>query len=438
MLGQVLLWRLKVFLQTAESKASTRVLIQPRDNANSVVKVTCIASVSHSLVDSGSAFLQVQMTTVRLSERTSVDDVLAWDLAACSAFRVSKRSGFEAGAQGLALVALSAIPRGKNDLAIECEFEEPLSSDEVTETIFASAFGFSLARLAKRTLFVGTPASQAFKPLLSNAYKLGLGILGVGTSSSVICADPVFPLPPALTKKIGAEGGSDSVYFPPPSDFTAFLNNVVKAMGFRMLLRSNEEMGVVAFVYEALRNSWEHGIPADGVRRARSTRALIVEKLVLQPRDLDSRRLSPELKHYAVRIAEANKGDLGLGLVCLTVADQGDGIAQTLPPKSGETESERLIRAFSPGESRKPRGSVQRGLGLPKLVSAAHHLQALIRVTSGGFTIGQDFSLTSSKYPQLDFASVRKTPMTNGPGTAISIFVPEFDFNLDQAPLFGR
>ena len=139
-----------------------------------------------------------------------------------------------------------------------------------------------------------------------------------------------------------------------------------------------------------------------------------------------------------MRVTESRKGDLGLGLVCLSVADQGDGIAATLPAKGGETTTQRFIRAFLPGESRKPNSVVLRGLGLPKLVSAAHHLQALIRVNSGGLAVMQDFSLGENKYPKLDFGAVREFPHAQSAGTCVSIFFPEFAINLDQTQLFGR
>jgi hypothetical protein len=376
------------------------------------------------------------MTSIRIPERASVEDVLSWDVPACSTIRLTKRASFEPGAQGLALALLSILP--SSEVVVECDFGEPSTPAEVVATLFSSAFGFSLARLARRLNFEGKSSSPAFKPLLSTTYKGVGGVLGIGTSRSAVCADPVFPMPPLLAAKNPSEGSQGADPFPAPSAFAAFLNNIVTEMGFRSLLRSSEEAGVVAFVYEALRNSWEHGRSSEPVRRARGTRALIVEKLVLQGGDLSGRRLSPELKDYALRINEAHGSELGLGVVCLTVADQGNGIANTLPAKEGETATERLIRAFAPGESRKPASVVQRGLGLPKLVSSAHQLQALLRVSSAGLTIGQDFSLYDSKYPTLELKGVREVPNAAGAGTAVSIYLPEFAFNLDQSPLFGR
>lgn len=378
------------------------------------------------------------MTTIQVQERTALDDVLAWRLSSCETLRLTKRSSFEPGAQGLALATLATLKPSASSVLLECEFDEPTDLAQLEATAFASAFGFAIVRLVRRIHFFGKPASEGFKPLLSALYKTHGGILGSGSTRSVVCPDPVFSLPPVL----GQAGRIPSPeFFPPPSSFTLLLNSLVETMGFRRLLASTEESSVVSFVYEALRNSWEHGLSIDSARRARSTRALIAEKIVLQRGDLANRHLSKELKEYLGRITEANRGDLGLGVICLTVADQGDGIQTTLPPKSGmpgETAIQRLARAFLPGESRKPAGVVKRGLGLPSVVSAAHHLQAYIRITSGNLVISQDFSTGESKYPTLNFEEVKQLPGDFVCGTCVSIFVPEFAFDLDQTALFKR
>lgn len=374
------------------------------------------------------------MSTIRISERTSVDEVIGWDLSKCQAARIVKRSSFEAGAQGLALASLAGLSSDGEDFLLDCDFEEPRTPEELNATLFSSAFGFAISRRAKRIHFVGKPAAPEFKPALAALYKSKGGVLGLGTARSLVCVDPIFPLPPELAEA-GMEQSDEG--FPAPSVFGAMLQRTVHAMGFRRLLGSAGESSVVSFIYEALRNSLEHGIPSDFTRRSRSTRALVVEKIVLQSSDVASRRLSPELKEYLARISEGKK-NLGLGAACFTVADQGDGIQFTLPAKQDESAEQRLARAFQPGESRKPSGVVKRGLGLPAVVSAAHHLQALVRITSGNLDLTQDFSTGEHKYPTLEFGSVRELPSTFLAGTCVSIFLPEFSRDLDQGSLFGR
>lgn len=360
-----------------------------------------------------------------------MEDVLSWDLPASDVIRVSKRSSFEPGAQGLALAALASLTPNLQGPSLLCEFEEPTTSAAFEETIFASGFGMALSRLAHSIEFQGGVSSNAFKVLLASVYKAKDGIFGAGSSMSVVCADHVFSLPPALVRL-----GESTDDYPPPSVFQLLLTRIVQQMGFRRLLGSVEEASVVSFIYEALRNSQEHGITLDPVRRRRSTRALIVEKLVLQ-RDLAHRQFSPELRGYLERIVEYHRDDLGLGVVCLTVADQGDGIQATLPSRDGETAVQRFARAFEPGESRKPAGMVSRGLGLPSVVASAHRLKALVRITSGSLQVGKDFSLAVEKYPKLDFDSVRQLPDSVSRGTSVSIFFPELGFDINQKPLFS-
>jgi len=378
------------------------------------------------------------MISIRVQERTSIDDVLAWSLASCDVFRVSRRSSFEPGVQGLALSTLASLRPGRRTPILDCEFPEPKDLAELESTLLSSAFGFAFVRIASQIHFLGSVSSEGFKPLLAALYKTRNGILGSGSSQAIVCPDPVFSLPPALAQAASMQP-VDS--FPPPSAFTFLLNTIVESMGFRRLLGSNQESSIVAFVYEALRNSLEHGLAVDAARRARSTRALIIEKIVVQKDGLANRRLSAELKQYLERIVESNKSGLGLGVICLTVADQGDGIQSTLPSdpeQPEETPDERLARAFLPGESRKPVGVVQRGLGLPSVISASHNLQALMRVSSGNLCASQDYSIGEDKYPKLEFNAINKLPDSFVSGTCISIFLPEFSVDLDQRSLFPR
>lgn len=189
------------------------------------------------------------MATLRITERTSADDVLAWDLSRCESIRISKRSGFESGAQGLAVAGLASLEPGKNEVSLECEFDEPGDWPELITTPLASAFGFALARRVKRITFSGKPASSTFKAQLGQLYKQTGGVLGVGTSRAVVCADPVYPLPPSLLES-NNPGGSDT--YPPPSAFAAMLSRITQEMGFSQLLASTEEASLVAVVTGAL------------------------------------------------------------------------------------------------------------------------------------------------------------------------------------------
>ncbi|VVE18482.1 hypothetical protein PCA20602_03016 [Pandoraea capi] len=377
------------------------------------------------------------MTFVRIQDRTSIADVLSWRLAACNTINLARRSAFEPGAQALALSLLASIRIGRDAPILVCDFDEPKGIEELEGTPLASPFGFALSRLVSQIQFSNGLASPTLKPLLGGMYKSSQGVFGKGTSRAVVFPDPVFQIAPALSTR----NATSADIFPSPSAFSVLLNSEVESLGFRRALGSSEESGIVAFVYEALRNSLEHGLPQGSVRKSRSTRALILEKIVLQSAELSSRHLSEDLKEYLLRIFEANKSDLGLGVLCISVADQGSGIQSTLPVKAElpqESAVERLARAFLPGESRKPVGVIKRGLGLPSVISAAHSLQALLRISSGNLVAEQDFSLGEDKYPRLNLESIHEVPSETVFGTCISIFVPEFAIDRDQPSLFSR
>jgi hypothetical protein len=138
------------------------------------------------------------MKTIRISERTSLDDVFGWRLASCEVVRITRRSSFEPGAQGLAVSLLAALRQGERSPVLECEFDEPQEPSEIEGTLLGGAFGFALVRLAERVQFGTGVASIDFKRRLSALYKARDGILGIGTVRSMVCPDPVFSLPPAL------------------------------------------------------------------------------------------------------------------------------------------------------------------------------------------------------------------------------------------------
>lgn len=377
------------------------------------------------------------MSTVRLTERCAFADIVQWRLPAMRTMEVSRGAGFEPGVQGVAVSALRSIATASHEFDLLCEFPEPSSIEACEQSFFGSPFGFAVARLTGRIYFEGRskPASPSFKSLLGATYRSRGGLLGIGTHRSLVCVDPHFPIPPALLR-LGSI--ADDAELPPPSSFGTLLRRMAKDIGFSTLFGSHAESDVVTFVYEAFRNCAEHGIPSDERCRSRSTRAVLLEKLVLKSSDISTRRISDELKGYAERIVESQPVGGGLGIVCVTVVDQGDSIQGTLPAKSAlETDVERLVRAFGEGESRKAQGIVNRGLGLPKVISAAHRLNAMIQVWSGDQSLSQDFSLGDEKYPRLNLVH-QSMPVDFRLGTSVSVFLPEHGRNPDQISLFGR
>ncbi|MEH6500656.1 MAG: hypothetical protein V7751_14820 [Pseudoalteromonas distincta] len=368
---------------------------------------------------------------IRLSPKTSILDILSWEFSRLTIFEISRSSGFEVGAQGVALSSLRNVGFEDGVLRLDCQFIEPSSPDLIEESIFSTPFGYSLARLASEIYFESGPASPKFKALLASVYNSRGGELGDGKQCSLICVDPRFTLPPLLKKYIDKNSSDE---FPAPSSFSAELKRMSLGMGFSNLFNSASEASLISYVYEVFRNAFEHGVNGSPIR---STRALILEKIVMQRSTLSSRQISVELRNYLSRIADSSGNEAGLGVLCITVSDQGRGIQSTLPSVSAtETVRERFARAFAVGESRKPKGMVSRGLGLPNAVTAAHKLNAMIQINSGNLSCIHDFSEGNDKYPVIDFSCITENVSAVAIGTSISIFIPEYSINLDQHKLF--
>lgn len=373
------------------------------------------------------------MTTLRISERTSLDDVLNWRLLETGQIHIAKSADFEFGAQGVALSSLRSLLNRSAELEVLCDFPEPKTVDDCQRSVFGSAFGFSLARLAKNISFesFGKPASSNFKSLLAAYYRESRGCLGIGTHVSMVSADPSFPVPPILVPRSSLESA-----IPAPSNFGAVLTSLAKRIGLHGILQSRVESDVLTFIYEGFRNSVEHGIPEDPHMRARSTRGVLIEKLIMRADELEGRDLSSEVKDYLSRISELAK-QKSVVVACISVSDQGDGIYATLPRADpNESDPERFARAFNQGESRKPLGVLHRGLGLPNIVGAAARLQSLIRIRSGEQGVSQDFSSYEGKYPALGFGDTGSRLHQIQLGTCVSVFLPLLQQNPDQPDLF--
>lgn len=370
-------------------------------------------------------------SVIRINEKTSVDDVLEWVLDQEVRFVISKASSFLPGTQGIAMSALKSAVTHRAKISVTCEFHEPISTDDAENSPLGTPFGFSLARLATSIDFLPrlTPISGQIKRNLGRLYVQQKGRLGIGKQSSLVAIDPRFPFPPALKEDVQA-GDTD---FPAPSRFQSVLADIAASLGFSRALTSSFESDLVAYIYELARNSWEHGIPVSSIPSA-STRAIILEKIVIQANDRFE-RYPTFLQEYLQRIRTESGADLGIGVLCITVVDQGEGIQGTLPAVENESESDRLERAFGEGESRKAKGAISRGMGLSKALSAAFHLRAMLQVCSGGLLGIQDFSTGEYKYPGIAL-KVTRLPVHLSFGTSISLFVPESSRSLDQPALF--
>lgn len=375
------------------------------------------------------------MNTVNIAERSTIEDVRTWNMSAIDGFRLTKSSSFEPGAQGLALAKLAAHQKGH--LEVQCAFTEPQTISEFESSLLGGPFGISLIRHAYKVTFGAnnTPMTKGFDECLAAYYREGGGLLGKGQSCALVCVDPAHSIP----LKLKAYARHEDRDFPvDPSGFRKLLASMASLLGFRSFLSSATEASLSAFIFECFVNSHEHGQSTRNAVARKGVRTLLMEKIVMSSTTKHD-RLSNDLQEYIARCAEAAKSKLGLGLVCITIADQGDGIQETLPAESvQETPVARFARAFLPGVTRKPHGEIKRGLGLSHALSAAHKMRARIEIHSAGIHFVQDFSLEENKYPALDTEAIIANEACLGCGTTVSIWVPEFDAGLDQPDLFDR
>lgn len=375
------------------------------------------------------------MNILNIAERSTIEDVRMWNMTSIEGFRLTKASSFEPGAQGLALAKLAAHQKGR--LEVHCAFAEPITSSDFESSLLGAPFGISLVRHASKVTFGATNSqmTKGFDECLARYYREGEGLLGKGQSCALVCVDPAHSIP----LRLKAYARHDDREFPvDPSGFRKLLASMTSLLGFRSFLASATEVSMSAFIFECFVNSQEHGQSTRNAVARKGVRTLLIEKVVVSSTTKHD-RLSKELQEYVARSAEAAKSRLGLGLVCITIADQGDGIQGTLPAESSlETPVARFVRAFLPGVTRKPHGEIKRGLGLSHVLSAAHKMRARIEIHSAGIHFVQDFSLEDNEYPAFDVDAVTADQACSGCGTTVSIWVPEFETGLDQPDLFDR
>lgn len=116
------------------------------------------------------------------------------------------------------------------------------------------------------------------------------------------------------------------------------------------------------------------------------------------------------------------------GLLEVTIADTGPGIARTLkgsPLAREADELDSLLHAFQPGVSSKPGQGT--GLGLSNMLEDLHAEHGALQVRSGRFsifhaTIGQKGQDLEDRSSRPDYWTVGRLP--DAPGTGITLLVP--------------
>jgi hypothetical protein len=223
------------------------------------------------------------MHTVRLREVVNFSDIVGWDapgedeiqfvVAACSRFILL--------AEGVAIGRLADLRARGARISVRLAFS--VSSDESPwdsirrSDCLCGAFGLGLLLSAENVIDASqTPVKDTLIAGFWNYVTSHQGIIGDGKRVTIIAREPNAPLAECLIEK----GPLD---FPGPSKFANLLETIAYSLGAggaQPFQFSATELGVSSFLYEAARNSWEHGREAEDDSIARGARGILVEKIV--------------------------------------------------------------------------------------------------------------------------------------------------------------
>jgi hypothetical protein len=336
---------------------------------------------------------------IKLGPYTSVRTTSTWlGGGRAGAFSVFRNSGFGLFAEGVALGVLRSYSDTKKpyELSLRFPFAEAGPGAPVERSPLSSLFGLSAVYGAGRiTDSSGLDIqSEVLRRLWSSIQDAG-GEVGDGKRRYVIFRDPDYSVPHCLRH-------SSTKSFPIPSEFESLVRQIfLKLTGEGTAGLPLSESSLITFLYEAVRNSHEHGRYDAHGHVVAGIRGIIAEKFIFENAEstVERKDLPAPIKTYLARVwpTTATRGltkERGKKLfLSFTVSDFGQGVQNTLPPIEGETPWGRLNRAFAPGESRKPRGDdLNRGLGLAKVWRAAARLRAFLFVCSADLIGYRDFS----------------------------------------------
>ena len=359
---------------------------------------------------------------IRIPEWASIEDVAKWDCQFGDEieFKIKRESGFKLLATGSAISAIRRIRSKASNVAIHCEFSFPTTkvhaqTMQAWAGFFLSLGGVALLQAANDVVdAAGTDFSAtAFDAMWREILLKSGGIIGDGKSQSLISREFDSPIPEAVRS-------SEANRLPSRREFEFVLGHLGRGLGAgKNFFGSLTEAAISSFLFEAFRNSIEHAIPSsEGIW------GITIEKVIFQNADEISRR--SQIPDFAKPFVERHFTKRRPLWICVTVADFGIGIQNTLPPQPDESEWPRLIRAFERGASRKPRsGSPNRGQGLPNILDAAARLGACIFVNSAGLAALNEVANPQSAWSQVAIPAGLQ-------GTSISVFWPVSNESPDQ------
>jgi hypothetical protein len=335
---------------------------------------------------------------VRLGDAVSLTDVEGWGKGSATAitFELTKQSAFSMLAEGVAVAKLYELARKGVAVSVEVPFAKLDDLLYRRPRVLEGLFGLALVALANSVRDAyGGEAKLALQSSLWSYMQSSLGKLGFNKRSSIVSRDPDYPIPFCLQ----SERNDD---FPLPKQFGVVLRSVGQGLGGGSAFGRNLlEDHLLTFLWEAAKNAHEHARYDSNGQPLAGIRGIVAEKQVfLNSRELAGRKHVPELvRSYLQRLWKVWAKDQVV--VCFTVSDLGPGIHRTVPQVQGESEWQRLNRAFEIGVSRKPAGSgPNRGVGLDQILEAAVRLRALLFVRSAELVGFKDFSNLSEIPPK--------------------------------------
>lgn len=358
----------------------------------------------------------------RIPEWASIEDVAKWDCHSGDEveFRIKRESGFKLLTTGAAISAVRRVRSKASNITIRCEFSFPAGEIHALAMqqwpdFFLTLGGVALLDAANHVVdAAGTDLSAtAFDAMWLQILLKSGGVVGDGKSQSLVSREFDSPIPEAVRS-------SETNRLPSRREFELVLGKIGEGLGAgKRFFGSMTEAAISGFLFEAFRNSIEHAIPD-----SKGIWGVSVEKIVLQQSDdLLRRSQIPDFVRNFVARRFQKRGSLW---ICVTVADYGTGIQNTLPPLPEESDWVRLIRAFERGTSRKPKsGSPNRGQGLPNILDAAARLGACIFVNSAGLAALNEVDSPQSAWSQVVIPAGLR-------GTSMSVFWPVSNESPDQ------
>jgi hypothetical protein len=360
------------------------------------------------------------VNTQRIKENSTVPDVASWAAARDSLdLSISRQSSFALGVEGVAVSVLSEVAT-RAAIHVKCSFD-PL--EDIAERghgaqlgLFDTLFGLATMTCA-RTVTIGRSNENIRGLLLERVWRRlqeGRGIVGDGKQRSLVCRDPEEPLSETLRTPDGS--------FPRRDKFGAILFEEARSIGTGARKRySAAEEDAITFIYEAAKNSFEHGRHDERGAPIRGVRGVILKKISFTSREDLVRRgdlTSLQRDFFLRQWPDLRESRLATSY---TVSDLGVGIHRTLPALTAEeTPWERLERAFRPSQSRKARGvDIESGMGLPKLCAAAKRLRAFLLIRSSELSAYCDFSARDMDPDHVELAPMEND--TDARGTALTL-----------------